>query len=38
MLRKFKQIWFWYWGDGSSAHPSIPPYTVKKANISARFN
>lgn len=27
MLRKFKQIWFW--GDGSTAHPSIPPYTFR---------
>lgn len=29
MLRKLKQIWYWYWGDGSTAHPSIPPYTFK---------
>jgi len=27
-MKRFKEIWFWFWGDGSTPHPKIMPYTI----------
>lgn len=27
MLKRLKNIWFWFWEDDKTPHPKIPPYT-----------
>lgn len=29
MKEKLIELWYWFWGDGQTAHSKIPPYTLQ---------